>query len=102
MGEQYDSAIKRAIALKYDGTGAPKLTAKGEDSLAREIMDIAGAFSVPTFQQSDLADLLYQLELNDEIPQALYVAIAEIISFAYMLVGKTPEGRECVHVSEEL
>ena len=45
---------------------------------------------MPTFQQSDLADLLYQLELNDEIPEALYIAIAEIISFAYMLAGKTP------------
>jgi flagellar biosynthesis protein len=102
MDEEYDSDIKRAIALKYDGSGAPKVTAKGEDSLAREIMEIAEAFSVPTFQQSDLADLLYQLELNEEIPQALYVAIAEIISFAYMLVGKTPEGFESEHISEEI
>jgi len=82
---------KRAIALKYDGKTAPKIKAKGEDDLAREIMEIAEAFSVPVFQQTDLADLLYHLDLNEEIPEALYLAVAEIISFAYMLAGKTPE-----------
>ena len=50
------------------------------------------AFSVPLFQQTDLADLLYQLELNDEIPEVLYITIAEIIAFAYMLAGKVPQG----------
>ena len=82
----------RAVALKYDGHNAPQVTAKGEDDLAREIMEIATAFSVPLFQQTDLADLLYQLELSDEIPEALYIAIAEIIAFAYVLTGKVPEG----------
>lgn len=81
---------KKAVALKYDGFSAPKLTAKGEDDLAREIMAIAEAFDVPTFQQGDLTELLYQLDLNEEIPEALYVAVAEIISFAYMLAGRTP------------
>jgi len=81
---------KRAIALKYDGLNAPRIKAKGEDDLAREIMEIAEAFSVPMFQQSDLAELLYHLDLNEEIPEALYLAVAEIISFAYMLAGKTP------------
>ena len=92
MEKEFLDEGKRAVALKYDGHGAPKLSAKGEDSLAREIMEIAEAFNVPMFQQSDLADLLYQLDLNDEIPEALYIAVAEIISFAYMLAGKTPEG----------
>ena len=53
-------------------------------------MAIAEAFDVPTFQQGDLTHLLYELELNDEIPEALYVAVAEIISFAYMVAGRTP------------
>lgn len=81
---------KKAVALKYDGITAPKLTAKGEDELAREIMAIAEAFEVPTFQQGDLTELLYQLDLNEEIPEALYVAVAEIISFAFILAGRTP------------
>lgn len=81
---------KKAVALKYDGQTAPKLAAKGQDDLAREIMAIAEAFDVPTFQQSDLTELLYELDLNEEIPEALYVAVAEIISFAYMIAGRTP------------
>lgn len=81
---------KKAVALKYDGISAPKLTAKGDEELAREIIAIAEAFDVPTFQQNDLAELLYELDLNEEIPEALYVAVAEIISFAYMLAGRTP------------
>ncbi len=81
---------KKAVALKYDGMSAPKLTAKGDEALAREIIAIAEAFDVPTFQQGDLAELLYELDLNEEIPEALYVAVAEIISFAYMLAGRTP------------
>ncbi len=84
------SPDKRAVALKYDGVNAPQVTAKGEDDLAREIMEIAEAFSVPMFQQTDLADLLYQLELSEEIPEALYIAVAEIIAFAYTLAGKLP------------
>jgi flagellar biosynthesis protein len=86
----FDKFDKKAVALKYDGQSAPRLTAKGEDDLAREIMAIAEAFDVPTFQQGDLTNLLYELELNDEIPEALYVAVAEIISFAYMVAGRTP------------
>jgi len=82
---------KRAVALKYDGHSAPHVTAKGEDDLAREIMEIAEACCVPMFQQTDLADLLYQLELNEEIPEALYIAVAEVIAFAYMLAGITPQ-----------
>ena len=81
---------KKAIALKYDGLSAPKVTAKGEAELAQQIMAIAEAFDVPTFQQSDLAELLYRLDLNEEVPPALYTAVAEIMSFAYMLSGRTP------------
>tara|TARA_R110002072_G_scaffold31735_18_gene97724 strand:+ start:43789 stop:44109 length:321 start_codon:yes stop_codon:yes gene_type:complete len=81
---------KKAIALKYDGVSAPKVSAKGEADLAREIMAIAEAFEVPTFQQSELAELLYRLDLNEEVPPALYIAVAEIMSFAYMLAGRTP------------
>jgi flagellar biosynthesis protein len=81
---------KKAVALKYDGLSAPRVTAKGEAELAHEIMAIAEAFDVPTFQQSDLAELLYRLDLNEEVPPALYIAVAEIMSFAYMLSGRTP------------
>ena len=85
---------KKAVALKYDGNSAPRLTAKGEADLAEEIMAIAEAFDVPTFQQGELAELLYRLDLNEEVPPALYIAVAEILSFAYMLAERTPWDKE--------
>jgi type III secretion system FlhB-like substrate exporter len=38
--------------------------------------------------------LLYRLDLNEEVPPALYIAVAEILSFAYMLAGRTPWDKE--------
>ncbi|MFT7131709.1 MAG: flagellar biosynthesis protein [Cyclobacteriaceae bacterium] len=79
-----------AVALYHDGRNAPKITARGEAELAEEIIEIARAFAVPTFEQTELAQTLYAMELNDEVPEPLYVAVAEIISLAYMLEGRTP------------
>jgi len=36
-------------------------------------------------------DDLVQLDLGDEIPENIYIAIAQIIAFAYQLQGKEPE-----------
>jgi len=79
-----------AVALYYDGRSAPRITARGEAELAEEIIEIARAFAVPTFEQTELAQTLYQMELNDEVPEPLYVAVAEIISLAYMLESRMP------------
>jgi len=82
----------RAVALKYDEVTAPKLTAKGEDSLAEEIIRLAREHNVPLYENSELVDVLSRLELGEEIPELLYRVIAEIIAFAYYLQGKTPKG----------
>lgn len=79
-----------AVALYYDGRNAPRITAKGEAALAEEIIAIASAFAVPTFEQTELAQTLYKMELNDEVPEQLYIAVAEIIAFAYLLEDRTP------------
>ena len=83
---------KQAIALKYDGSNAPSLTAKGNDALAEEILSIARAHEVPIYENADLVRLLARLELGDAIPQALYQSVAEIIAFAWYLKGKAPAG----------
>lgn len=83
-----------AIALNYDGKNAPRLTAKGQDELARRIIDLAEKHQVPLHQDPQLAALLAQIPLGDEIPEALYRAVAEVIAFAYLLSGKRPPGFE--------
>ena len=63
---------RQAIALKYDGSNAPNLTAKGNDELAEEILKIAREHEVPIYENADLVRLLARLELGDAIPEALY------------------------------
>ena len=83
-----------AIALNYDGENAPRLTAKGQDELARRIVELAKDHHIPLHQDPQLAALLAQIPLGEEIPEALYRAVAEIIAFAYLLSGKRPPGYE--------
>lgn len=84
--------VEKAVALFYDGTHSPHVSARGYGKVAREIMDIAEAEGVPLFDNRELVELLVTLELGDEIPESLYLAVAHIIAFAYELQGKTPEG----------
>ncbi len=82
--------IQKAVALFYDGEQAPKVVAKGEHALAEEIVRLAQAHDIPLCDNTGLVELLMQLELNDEIPEALYIAVAHILAFAYELQGKVP------------
>ena len=81
-----------AVALRYDGTHAPKVTAKGEYRLAEQIIEAARQADVPLYPDPELAVVLSQIPLGEEIPEQLYRAIAEVIAFAYILAGKVPEG----------
>lgn len=84
--------IDTAVALNYDGKNAPKITAKGEDELARKIVEVAEEHGIPLYHDEKLARTLSRLELGSEIPETLYLTIAEIIAFAYQLRDKVPEG----------
>lgn len=85
-------APTKAVALSYDGSSTPIVSASGESALAEEILRIAREHEVPIYENSDLVDILARLEVGSEIPELLYRAIAEIIAFVYMLKGKVPEG----------
>ena len=89
-----DKAPRQAIALSYDGSNAPSLTAKGDDELAEAILAIAREYEVPIYENAELVRLLARLELGDAIPEPLYRTIAEIIAFAWNLKGKFPAGHD--------
>jgi len=76
------------VALRYDGEGAPRVTAKGSGYIAKEILAIAKEHNIPLYEDPGLIKLLSQLELGDEIPRSLYLAVAEVIAFAYFISGK--------------
>lgn len=88
------TAPRQAIALKYDGTHAPTLTAKGDEELAEAILQIARDYEVPIYENAELVKLLARMELGESIPQELYRTIAEIIAFAWNLKGKFPAGHD--------
>lgn len=83
-----------AVALNYDGEGAPTVTAKGNDETAQRILELAEEHNVPLYPNPELAATLVQIPLGDEVPEKLYRAVAEVISFAYLLAGKMPAGYE--------
>ncbi|MES9831108.1 MAG: EscU/YscU/HrcU family type III secretion system export apparatus switch protein [Candidatus Thiodiazotropha sp. LLP2] len=94
MNRKDKQSTEVAVALKYDGENAPRLTAKGRGELADRILALAEEHEVPLHEDAELAALLTQIPLGDEIPQALYRAVAEVIAFAYLLSGKRPPGFE--------
>ncbi len=87
-----NNSVDTAVALNYDGKNAPKVTAKGEDELARKIVEVAEEHGIPLYHDEKLARTLSKLELGTEIPEQLYLTIAEIIAFSYQLRDKVPEG----------
>ncbi len=83
-----------AVALKYDNekSSAPVVLAKGINFLALKIKDIARESNIPIIEDPALARALYeQLEVEQEIPEVFYKAIAEIFTYIYSLNGKQPK-----------
>jgi flagellar biosynthesis protein FlhB len=78
-----------AIALRYDEMTmqAPRVTAKGQDSMALRILDIARQNKIPVVRNIGLAHSLYDLEIGHDIPEDLYEAVAEVLNFVYQLAA---------------
>ena len=76
-------ASGRAVALRYEGEGAPVVVASGMGFLAEKIVEVASESGVPVYEDTSLATMLSQLSLGQEIPDSLYRAIVEI--YVYFL-----------------
>ncbi len=77
-----------AVALKYhsEGMEAPILVAKGIDEVALKIREIAKAHNVPIVESPALARSVYTYtRVGKEIPEGLYVAIAQVLAYVYQL-----------------
>jgi flagellar biosynthetic protein FlhB len=76
-----------AVALVYDRakTAAPRVVAKGVDSMAARIREVAESNRVPLVVNPPLAHALYRVELDTDIPAEHYKAVAEIIAYVWRL-----------------
>jgi flagellar biosynthesis protein len=72
----------RAAALRYDGTGAPRVVAAGSGELARRIADTAHEAGVAIREDPALAEALARLKLEAEVPEELWRAVAEVLVWA--------------------
>jgi flagellar biosynthesis protein len=84
-----------AVALKYDGSDehAPVVSAKGFGLMAERIRELARLSGVPIRQDSDLVELLAEIDVDREIPAHLYAAVAEVLAMVYKAnnaMGGTP------------
>jgi flagellar biosynthetic protein FlhB len=82
-----------AVALSYDptGDGAPVLLAKGSDHMAARIREEAQKHGVEMFAAPPLARALYfSTEVDHPVPEALYLAVAQVIAYVFSLADVTP------------
>jgi flagellar biosynthetic protein FlhB len=82
-----------AVALKYEREtmGAPTVVAKGADLMAAQIRRIAKEAGVPVMRDVGLARALYEIEVDDEIPEELYEAVAVVLRWVYQLAEERGE-----------
>jgi flagellar biosynthesis protein FlhB len=77
-----------AVALRYDDKRmrAPIVVAKGADEVAARIREIAAENKVPLFEAPPLARALFRaVDLNEEVPAGLYIAVAQVLTYIYQL-----------------
>ncbi len=80
-----------AIALRYDRgvMTAPRVVAKGAGHVALHLVDLARRHAVPVVERQPLAQALYKaVKVGQDIPLALYYAVAEVLAYVYRLRGE--------------
>ncbi|HEX5329797.1 EscU/YscU/HrcU family type III secretion system export apparatus switch protein [Sulfuricurvum sp.] len=82
--------MKKAVALSYDldKDRAPRVVAKGKGQSAENIIKIAQLHNLPIKEDEDLVEMLSKVELDREVPEKLYLAVAEVFSFIYKITNK--------------
>lgn len=94
-----------AVALRYEPlkAGAPRVVAKGADLIAGQIRAVAQAHGVPVVEAAPLARALYHgVKLGQEIPAALYLAVAQLLAYVYQLRTARENGRRAPEMPRDL
>ncbi|TWI64600.1 flagellar biosynthesis protein [Pseudoduganella lurida] len=85
--------LQSAVALAYrDGEGAPKVVAKGRGLVAEQIIAVAAEAGVYVHESKELVSLLMDIDLDRQIPPALYRVIAELLAWLYHIESAKKTG----------
>ena len=84
---------KKAVTLRYDQDKdyAPITGVTGKGYVAEEIIKLAKDNNIPIIEDSTLAEILAELNINEHIPEELYQVVAEIFAFIYQTDKKSVE-----------
>jgi flagellar biosynthesis protein len=85
-----------AVSLQYNrgSNSAPKVTAKGQGWVAEKIIAMAQEQNIPIKKDKDLMELLEKIDVGQEIPEALYKIVAELLAWVYTLNKEYPEKQQ--------
>ncbi|MBI2340176.1 MAG: EscU/YscU/HrcU family type III secretion system export apparatus switch protein [Deltaproteobacteria bacterium] len=86
--------VAAVVEYNKEEMGAPTLTAKGQRAFAQMIVDMANEEGVSIVRNIPLAWSLVHLEIGDEVPEALYEAVAEVLTMVYEMKGPGAPARE--------
>lgn len=92
---------RQAVALRYDAdaAGAPEVVAKGQGLMAEAIVARAREAGVYVHESPQLVQLLMAVDLDSQIPPALYTAVAELLAWLWRLeAGTAPDGPPTLHL----
>jgi len=94
MSRDTDSRRQHAVALAYGaGEPAPKVVAKGHGLVAEQIIERARGAGVFVHESKELVALLMEVDLDRQIPPALYRAIAELLAWLYYIESAQTTGQ---------
>jgi len=90
-----------AVAVRYDAAAAergedpiPEVIAKGQDGLARRMIEAARAAGVPVLRDVPLARGLFEIEVGEVVPEDLYEAVAAVLHAAWDERAGEPDAPE--------
>ena len=94
MSKKTDTRRQHAVALAYGaGDPAPKVVAKGQGLVAEQIIERARGAGVFVHESKELVALLMEVDLDRQIPPALYRAIAELLAWLYYIESAQTTGQ---------
>lgn len=86
MAKRPNDAAREAIALAYQQTdAAPRVVAKGQGLIAEQIIARAKEHGVYVHESPELVALLTQVDIDENIPPQLYMAVAELLAWLYRI-----------------
>ena len=92
-----------ALSYKENSMRAPRVVAKGQDLTALRIRELARQHRIPIVEAPPLARALYRhTDIEDEIPETLYTAVAEVLAYVFQLRRFNLEGGRAPRVPDEI